>query len=286
MFSLRNLIRLLRPQQWYKNLLVFAAVFFSGSLFDTTAFALSLYGFVALCLISSGNYAVNDILDYRRDLANPEKKKRPIASGKIGRKLGAAIALALYGLGFSLSWMLGANFMLICATLAILSFLYSVCLKHIQFVDIILISSLFVLRAIGGVVLLEVELSPWFLLSILFLAFFLVAGKRYGDLVFLQERAGEHKPVLEAYDTELLKGMLLVFISCLLVIFGLYAYFTGRMILMILYPVLIYVLFRYLHLVTAGSPIVRNPERALTDRPLLVAMAIFALGLFLAIYFA
>lgn len=285
MYLISQLIKLMRPQQWYKNLLVFAAAFFSGSLLSFPALILSFYGFIALCLVSSGNYIANDIIDRNRDRLNPEKRRRPVASGAVSVSTGGLFAVGLYGLGFFISYLLGSFFLLVSLSLAVSGLAYSALLKNIVFLDIITIGVNFVLRAIAGVVLFGVALSPWFFLAIFFFAFFLIFGKRLGDIELMGKDAKKYKPVLQYYDKHLLKGLMQSFLSCLIILYGLYSFFTERLALLFLYPVLIYVLFRYYYLVCMGSRIARDPEKVfIYDRPILLASVIFAIGLFIAIY--
>lgn len=275
---LLELIKLLRPQQWYKNLLVFAALFFSGQFFNTDLLLLSILGFMALSLISSGSYIINDIIDYKRDKKNPEKKTRPIASGKISRFSAMIYAIIVYVLGFGLSIYLSKMFLLVGLSIAILTFIYSIWLKNIVFADITAISTNFILRALAGVVLINVILSPWFFLGILCLAFFLVAGKRHGDLSFLGNKAKDYKKVLQYYDVQLLEGMIQIFLGLLLIIYGLYAHFSNHLLLYLLYPLLIFILFRYYYLIHKKDSRVRNPERMITDAQLLITSVIFMMG--------
>jgi len=178
-------IRLMRPQQWYKNLLVFAAAFFSMNIFNPSSLLLSIYGFVILCLISSANYAINDLFDWKRDRMNPEKKKRPLAAGTISRREGVSFAVLLYAIGFYLSYSLNLWLFALVILFAALTTSYTFYFKNIAFADVIVISTNFVLRAIAGVILIGVDLSPWFFLSIFSFSFFLVFGKRYGDLMLM-----------------------------------------------------------------------------------------------------
>ncbi|MBN2094502.1 MAG: UbiA prenyltransferase family protein [Candidatus Aenigmarchaeota archaeon] len=284
MSSPGDLLRLMRPRQWYKNLFVFAAAFFSGNLFDTHLMALSFIGFVSLCLVSSANYALNDAIDFQRDKLNPEKRIRPIASGKVSRRAGTAFALVLYAIGMSAGYFLGLEFLSILAFFSALTISYSVYFKHVAFLDIIFIGINFVLRAVAGVLIIGVALSPWFFLSLFFLSFYLVLGKRQGELLFLGKKAPKHKPVLAVYDIEIVRDLMQVFMSCLIILYGLYAFFTERLFLLFLYPFLLYALFRFYYLAKIGHPASRELERAFLDRGFLASAVLFGIGLFLGLY--
>jgi 4-hydroxybenzoate polyprenyltransferase len=281
---IRESVRLIRPGQWYKNLLVFAAAFFSMNLFNVSAMLISIYGFFALCLISSASYALNDVFDYKRDRKNPEKKNRPIAKGAISRTMGILISVFLYILGFYLAYAIGFQFFALAILLSVLTWSYNLYFKQIIFADVILISNNFVLRAIAGVILINVELSPWFFLSIFFFSFFLVFGKRHGDIVLMGKDAWKYKPVLKDYDLELLRSLMQVFVACLIILYGLYAFFANHIYLLFLYPFLIYILFRYYYLVRRGEASSRNPENIFFDLPILIASALFLIGVFIVIY--
>lgn len=283
-----SLVRLLRPQQWYKNVLVFAALFFSLHLFSGSLVLKTLAGFIVLCIISSGGYVSNDLIDYVRDRTHPEKRNRPIASGAISLFSGGIIAVVLYGAGLYAAWQLGTLFFVTCVLLGSLTQLYSLWGKHVAYLDIIMISTNFVLRALAGVYLIGVTLSPWFLLVIMFLTLLFVTGKRLGDLAVLQEKAREHRPVFASYTRETLIALEHTSLSALVIFYGLYAYFSQHVALFALYPVYLFILLRFTHLATSGSDGVRNFETLFTknrDWPLLIGSFIFVIGI-TAVYYA
>ncbi|PLW80403.1 hypothetical protein C0585_02945 [Candidatus Woesearchaeota archaeon] len=169
---MKNILKLIRVTQWYKNLLVFAALFFSGNFLNIDLAITTLLGFFLLSIISSAGYIMNDFIDRKKDSLNPEKKNRVLANGKVSIKLALSISLIFYFLGFILSYVLSVQFFFIVLLIALITIIYSLWLKHCEFLDIILISSNFILRALAGVVLISVVLSPWFFLGIFSLAFF------------------------------------------------------------------------------------------------------------------
>ena len=273
-------LRLFRLEQWYKNLLVFAALFFSLQLFDSSLFLLCLIGFFVLGFVSSAGYILNDLLDYERDRKHPEKKNRPIASGRISKGVALVISVMLFVVGFFTAWIVGFEFFLTVLTLAVATFLYSIYFKNIIFADILFISMNFIFRAMAGVFLIGVTMTPWFFLAILFLAVFLVSGKRYGDIILMKEDAHKYKPVLKEYNEDLLKSMILANLTALLLIYGLYVSSIGKELLFFLYPLYIFILFRYYKLILEGHDAIRDPEKFVFethDWPILIAAGLFGL---------
>ena len=227
---------------------------------------------------------MNDFIDRKKDSLNPEKKNRVLANGKVSIKLALSISLIFYFLGFILSYVLSVQFFFIVLLIALITIIYSLWLKHCEFLDIILISSNFILRALAGVVLISVVLSPWFFLGIFSLAFFLVSAKRYGDLIFLKKDAKKYKPVLAKYDTEILRSMMHMFMTILVLIFGFYSFFSGKEKLFVLYPLLIYFLLVYYQGVLKGEPYSRNLEKIIFDKRLMITGILLFIGLIIGVY--
>lgn len=281
-----SILKLLRPKQWYKNLLIFAGIFFSMNLFNFNYLSLTLQGFFVLCIVSSGNYIINDILDYKKDKLNPEKKNRPIASGKISRFWAFIIAFICYGIGFFFAYNLNLYFFLIVLGISILTFFYSIFFKHEVILDIVFISSNFVLRAISGVVLIDVSISLWFFLEIFFLSFYLVCAKRYVDVLTLKKNELNYKPVLKKYDINFLNSLLVIFLTALILVYGFYSFYTN-ILLFILYPILVYILIYYHMLVLKGDVRTKDPEKFIfteMDFRLIISAVIFTIGVGLIYY--
>jgi len=274
MKTLRNFIMLCRPQQWYKNLLVFLAVFFSGNLMNLNPVLVSVYAFIILVAVSSGNYIINDIIDAKKDRLNPEKKKRPIASRKIKIRQAAVFASLLIFLSLFFSAWINMNFFYSVLALFLISLAYSIALKKIFLVDAITISSNFVIRAVSGAFAISVFVSPWLVAGIFIFAFFLVSGKRYGEVSLLGKNAEKHRAVLKYYTKKSAKAMMYTFALLLLLCFALFSWFGHRILLWnsLLFACLVA---RYLQLAIENPAIAANPERAFSDRLLLVSSVIF-----------
>ncbi|MCS7118786.1 MAG: decaprenyl-phosphate phosphoribosyltransferase [Archaeoglobaceae archaeon] len=205
---LKDLFISMRPQQWYKNFLVFAALVFSKNLLDLELLKLTILGFIAFCLASSSQYIFNDILDREKDKRHPKKCKRPIASGKISLPIAIAFSAILLIFSILISLLLNFWFLMAIISYLILNSLYSAFLKNLVLFDVLTISAGFVIRAISGCFIINVLISPWLILCTFLLAIFLALGKRRHELILLEENAKKHREVLGLYSKEAVDQML------------------------------------------------------------------------------
>ena len=274
----------MRPRQWPKNLIVFLALLFSiddkWQLSEPSSW-LDLLGwnaivFVLLCLISSADYLVNDIIDRESDRKHPEKRKRPIAAGELSVQSAwiwaAALAAVAIGGGFALAapltWHVGA---VISGYLALM-LAYTFSLKHIVLLDMMVIGGGFVLRAMAGALAVDVPISPWLYVVTALGALFLVINKRRAELTLLDSGAANHRPILEEYSLPLLAQIGALVTASTLIAYGLYTFTADNLpdnnSMMLTIPFVLYGLLRYLYLVDrhkeGGSP----EEVLLKDRPL------------------
>src|SRR3989338_10440056 len=196
---MKDYFNLFRARQWYKNLVIFLAIIFGGKLLDIQRWETLLLGFIALCIISSSNYIINDIIDFRKDRLHPEKKNRPLAAGKISLVNAFLCFLILVTGGFYLAYLLSVNFFLLSLSLFFINQVYSFTLKNEPFADLISISTNFVIRAVSGSVLINLDISPWLILCTFFLALFLGSAKRHSEVLLLKNNAEQHRPVLKYY---------------------------------------------------------------------------------------
>ena len=194
---LRGLLSAARPRQWIKNLLVVAAPAAAGALGHADVAARTLLTLVAFCLVSSATYLLNDVADVEADRAHPVKRERSIANGvlPIPVALAASVGLQATGLGlaFALSWQLGA----LLTGYQVLTTAYTFRLKHTATVDIVVVASGFMVRAVAGGVAADIHLSHWFLAVTSFGSLFMVAGKRHGELLHVGDEAA--RPALAQY---------------------------------------------------------------------------------------
>ena len=282
-----DLLTLARPRQWTKNLAVFAAIIFAGRLTDPVLLVRVCLAFVALCLVSAGMYAFNDAIDAERDRLHPVKCDRPVASGRIGKASAYAFAAACELVGITLSVALGWPFFVTVATYVVLHVLYSVWLKHITIVDMLAIAAGFVLRAVGGAAVISVPVSPWLILCTGLLALFLVAAKRRHETVLLQQASAGHRPVLSDYSAELLDSFMVTLSAATVTSYALYTFFEGKAphsAMMLTIPFVVYGVLRYQLLVLTRGGGGRPDEVLLTDRPIIIDLALWIASAVFVIY--
>jgi 4-hydroxybenzoate polyprenyltransferase len=285
-----NLLISLRPDQWTKNLLVFAGLLFAKRLFDAAAVADALAAFTIFCALSGTVYLVNDIADREIDRRHPIKARRPIASGALPVSVAASSAAVLTGGGLAGAFVINNKFGWVALGYLALQVLYSAKLKHIVILDVLTIAIGFVLRAVGGAFAIDVEISQWLLVCTILLALFIALAKRRHELVLLADGAAGHRPILGEYSAYLLDQMIAVVTASTLVAYIFYTISPetqekfGTALLELTIPFPIYGIFRYLYLVHrregGGSP----AELLLTDRPLLACVALWAASVAFIIY--
>lgn len=278
------LVRLARPRQWTKNGLVFTALLFSGQMRDAVSIWLAALAFVTFCLASSAVYCLNDAVDAKEDRAHPRKRFRPVALGIISPRQAAGIAALLAGATIALGFTVNIGLGLVVFLYLGINVLYSLALKHAVLLDIMAVASGFVLRAAGGAVAINVQMSLWFLVCIPLLSLLLAVSKRRHELVMV-EGASNHRPVLTEYSTQLLDQMLAILGAAVIMAYLLYAKDTPSPYLFMLTSLpIIYGVFRYLYLVyrcsEGGSP----EELLLSDVPLMVAVALWVVATAAIIY--
>jgi 4-hydroxybenzoate polyprenyltransferase len=279
------LLRAMRPQQWPKNGLLFAALIFSGKFTEPELVLKALYGFVLFCIFSSCIYLINDLRDRERDRLNPRTAKRPLASGalKPGYALGAVIVML--PVAFVLSYMLNPWFAFVGAIYIAKDLGYSFGLKHVVIIDVFLIAAGFVLRAVAGALAIGVQISPWLYVVTTLGALFLALNKRKHEILLLSGDAGSHRKVLDEYSPALIEEMLAVITASTVMAYALYTFTAENLppqlrenhLMMLTIPFVLYGIFRYLYLVyqkNEGS----TPEEVLVrDKPLLICILLWGL---------
>lgn len=280
----------LRPSQWTKNLLIFAGLMFGQRLLDPRSVAEACAAFAIFCALSGVVYLVNDVADRDADRLHPLKRRRPIASGAVSPGLALGTALTLAVVALTASWLLRPAFALVALGYVLLQSLYSGPLKHMVIIDVLTIAIGFVLRAVAGAVAIDVPISHWLLIVTVLLALFLALSKRRHELVLLAGGATSHRRILEEYSPYLLDQMIGVVTASTLISYVIYTvspetvqkFHTDWLGLTFIFP--LYGIFRYLYLVHqkegGGSP----SDMLLTDRPLLVCVALWALAVAVIIY--
>lgn len=283
----RDVVALVRPRQWTKNLAVFAALIFSGRLFSQPDAITVTLGFGALCLIAGGLYAANDSMDAEKDRQHPVKRERPVAAGRISRGAAIAIGMAMIAAGLSGSLALGGRFFAAVCGYCVLQVLYNVVMKNVAIIDMLVISMGFVLRAIAGAVVIDVPVSPWLVLCAGMLALFLATAKRRHELLLLRHDSSLHRPVLAEYSAELLDSFMVTLSAATITSYALYTFFEPKApgySMMLGIPFVIYGVLRYQSLVLLHGRGGRPEEILLGDRPILIAVVLWAATAILALY--
>jgi 4-hydroxybenzoate polyprenyltransferase len=285
-----SLLVSLRPDQWHKNLIVFAALIFAVKLLDPAALARATAAFLIFCAVSSAVYLINDVADREQDRLHPVKQMRPIASGELAPGTALTFAAVLGGAALAAAFWLQPAFGLAAAAYLVLFVVYTSSLKHIVVLDVMAIALGFVLRAVAGGVVIDVHISNWLLVCTMLGALFLGLAKRRHEMTLLASGAKGHRKILEEYDTYLLDQMIGVVAAATMVAYIIYcaspethAYFgTEWMVLTTPFP--IYGLFRYLYLVHRKAGGGNPSDLLLNDRPLLACVLLWGLTSVLIIY--
>lgn len=278
----RNLPRAIlsasRPRQWAKNLLVFGAPAAAGALLNPGVLADATLAFVAFTLAASGTYLINDTIDASADRLHPTKRHRPVASGELsGRAAVAAGSAAIALSSIPTLWIGRGAFTATLIAYVVLTISYSLWLKRVAVVDLVVVASGFGLRAVGGAFSIAVPISQWFLIVTFFGALFVVAGKRFGEQQRLGANAGTHRETLAAYAEFYTQHVMTLSSGITLVGFGLWAHDHGYLTawwFLASFMFLVMVLLRFALLVHAGAS--DDPvEIAWSDQPLRVLTLIF-----------
>ena len=283
-----SLLISLRPRQWTKNLFVFAGLIFSLKFFELPLLLTVIYAFIIFCALSSAIYLINDVRDAEGDRKHPVKKLRPIAAGKLSPTVAivTAILLALISLIFSIY--LSFSFFLVSLIYFLLMILYTFALRDMVILDTFSIAAGFVLRAVAGVVVIAVELSPWLVICTILLSLFIALGKRRHELVTLG--AGVHRQILDEYNPQLLDQMISAVAGSTVMAYALYTLWPettakfGTHYLIYSIPFVLYGIFRYLYLIYRKEKGSRPEELLLTDIPLLIDIMLWFGSLIFIIY--
>jgi len=244
-------LRLLRVKQWSKNVFVFSALLFSLKIVQPEDIYRSIVGFFIFCLVSSCVYILNDYVDREADRIHPSKRNRPLASGQLSPVSALVVGSILLVFALITAYFFDIPFGILTTCYFLINVCYSFWLKHMVIVDIMTIALGFVLRAIGGALIIDVRVTPWFLLCIMLLALFLAIGKRRHEIVFLQEQnLGTQRRVLAEYSLPLLDQMNGMVTSAILLCYALFTFTSDNSVhMMWTIPFVLYGMFRYLYLI-------------------------------------
>lgn len=268
------LLSLLRAKQWYKNLVIFLPIIFAEALFTEGYLQLVLFGFLSLCFASSASYIINDIVDAKEDRRHLEKRKRPIAAGKINSGVALLIALILLIGSLAIATKLSYNFAISVLALFILTQSYTFFLKKELFADVAAISTNFVIRAVSGAFIINVRVSPWLILCTFFLSMLLVSAKRKGDLGLTKNK----------YTPELADRLANFSAIALVMSYSLYSFLSIYPLLIATLPFAIYVIFTYLHLADRNRALARNTEKIFKEPRIMIGSLLWIALALIVIY--
>ena len=220
--KLSKIIQLMRPHQYVKNLFIFLPLFFALKITDIHLLSNSLIAFIAFSLTASAVYILNDYHDIDEDREHPSKRDRPLASGAISKQQGIGIMLVLFGIGFLLMSILSIKAAIILIIYVVMNILYSLWLKHIAILDIIIISIGFVLRLFIGSSVTHIELSMWIVIMTFLLALFMALAKRRDDILIYLDTGKKMRKVIDGYNLQFLDTAMSIMASVVIVAYVIY----------------------------------------------------------------
>ncbi len=279
-------LMVLRPKQWTKNLLVFAALIFSIKTVSVDMLVQSAVAFILFCTTSGCVYIINDYIDREADGNHPEKCNRPIASGRL-HPLGALVFGSVLLCSSLIAAFIAEPWLsLLLFGYFVVNVAYSVKLKQIVIIDIMVIAFGFVLRAIGGGLAINVSFTPWFLICTMLLALFLAISKRRHELYLLSHHKGEHRKVLEQYSPALLDQLNSIVTTAAIMSYSLFTFTSGHTIqLMWTIPLVMYGIFRYLYLIHIEGQGGRPEKVLVEDSHILGTVLLFAVMVVTILYY-
>lgn len=284
--NFKEMIKLMRPKQWLKNFFVFAAIIFSSNFFNIYLLNKNILTFIIFCLTSSSIYILNDLIDIEKDRQHPQKKNRPLASGKVTKKQGVILDIIVTALVVLLSLSFNYKIFLISIIYIIVNILYTFKLKNIVIIDVMTITFGFVLRVESGSIATGVHISPWLILCTILLSLFLALNKRKSEIKMLKGDSAKHRSILKAYSLNFIDEMLSIVTPSIFISYCLYTFNSVQSETMMFTIVFVlYGVFRYQYLmdkVNIGS----KPEDVFSkDVPFLINMILWIISILLIIYF-
>jgi 4-hydroxybenzoate polyprenyltransferase len=280
----KDILISMRPKQWYKNLIIFIGIVFSINLLNFNLWINVISAFVVFCLLSGSIYIINDYSDINKDLNHPKKCKRPIASGRLKKSYALVFSVISIVIALLIAYSVNTPLLLISLIFFGLQLLYSLFLKEIIIVDILVISVGFVIRAIAGSLAITVLVSPWLIICTFLLALFLALGKRKHELILLKDKASNHRKILESYSEDMLDQMTNITTSVLIMSYSLYTFFTQNIYMMTTIPLAFYGIFRYMFLIHR-TDVGGEPEMLFKDKGMVISIIIWIALIIGILYF-
>jgi 4-hydroxybenzoate polyprenyltransferase len=303
----KDYLKLMRPAQWYKNVLVFLAIVFYETplerpwpadyipaILDMSKFYIFhlplILGFFAFCAVSSATYIINDIQDLEADSVHPEKRTRPLPAGTVSRSAAMLLSISLLIIGLTTSLVLNWLFFIIIILYIINSQLYNAYLRKWAIIDVVTIGIGFILRAISGAILLRAPFTSWLVIGVFFFALVLGFGKRKNELQYLGEEAADHKPVFQQYTDAILDHGITMSATWFVFFYTMYCYnvfgdnFDAQPVLLTV-PIMAGLILRYVYLIHIESPVGRKPHLAFLDKGILLGGILFVVTLAWTLFF-
>lgn len=310
MNKILKILKLMRPKQWIKNFFIFAAIIFSGQLFDFHLLITTALGFAAFCATSSSIYIINDIFDVEKDRIHPFKRFRPLAHGDISIQFATFLAVVLLAVSLFIAQNIGVAFIILLLIYFFLQISYSMLLKNITVIDILALATGYMLRVYGGELTGGYHISVWLILTTIALSLFLAVGKRKSELTLISNMPSGHiesiRKTLSHYSDSLLDVYASIFATSTFIFYTLFTFlenpqglrigfklllpdflppYLQRKWLMITILPVVYGLMRYLQDIYEKHE-GESPEKVfLSDIPLLFSVAIWILLVIAIIYF-
>ena len=291
--NIKNILSIIRPHQWIKNVFVMVPLFFGGSLLNSTDIIASLIAVLAFSFIASSIYCLNDIIDVEDDRRHPVKRNRPIASGKVSVKQGYVCMAMMVALSFGLATLIGEQAMGVAAVLGtyfLLNIAYCLWLKRFAIVDVCVIAFGFVLRLLVGGLATCIELSNWIVLMTFLLTLFLSLAKRRDDVVRMNETGHAPRKNTIRYNLEFINQAITITATVTLVCYIMYTVspeVEKRIGTRYLYLTTVFVLLgilRYLQLTLVDNKSGDPTKTMLRDRMMQIVVALWLLAFLLIIY--
>jgi len=286
---LKPLIKTMRPRQWTKNVVLFAALVFDKKLFYPVELSRTILGFIIFCLLSGVVYIINDLADLEADRQHPDKCSRPLASGELSERAARMASIVILAVLAPISYWLSPAFFLVALAYLVLNLAYSRWLKHIPLLDVFAIAAGFVLRVGAGVVLIHVErFSPWLYIVMTLGALYVGFGKRRAELATLAENAGSTRKVLDGYTIPLLDQYITIVSATTIIAYSLYTFSAPNLpenhTMMLTIPFVLYGVFRYMYLIQTSDQTGTPEDVVLSDHPLQATIILWGLSVILIFY--
>lgn len=283
---MKSLLEMMRPKQWIKNFFVFAAIIFSGNFLEYDLLKNNLMTFILFCMTSSIIYILNDIVDIEKDRCHPDKKNRPLPSGRISKTTAIVLDIILFILVMYFSYnFLNTGILFIYLIYIVVNICYSFVLKNLVIIDVMTIAFGFVMRVASGSLATGVEVSPWLILCTVLLSLFLGLNKRKSEIITLKDRSSSSRKILEKYSVRNIDKMLTIVNPSILMAYCLYTFAsTQSRTMMFTIPFVLYGVFRYEYLMDKEN-IGGKPEDVFEkDIPFLINIILWIAAVIIIIY--